>query len=318
MKFHLVKQGDTLEAIAHKHHVTVEQLFEVNPQLPTSGELVVGMKIKIPSRHEASVIHQHIVKQGESLYKIGETWGFTVEEMMAANPQLVDPNHLHVGDIVHIPKPMPTPREMAVWAQPVVDYDQLPSPVPPHSLFSDATTMNAQPTVDVASSHYPFPYDMAMPQDATMNMIGQRNFAQLPGLDQTASYPLPTQPNYLQPYTSAPPIVAPTPTHYPCGCPVQEHHHHQHPPQLVQPTMQPMQEEPVDEPQLSGIPMGDVTVTQLQQLSHNEAKVNLPQQPKPTMARKKEKKTSNRPIRVHSHTTPTVERAKNQTPWLNQ
>jgi LysM repeat protein len=46
-KFYVVRSGDTLSAIAAKHHTTVVELQTLNPSL-TSTTLRVGQKIKLP------------------------------------------------------------------------------------------------------------------------------------------------------------------------------------------------------------------------------------------------------------------------------
>ena len=46
---------------------------------------------------------KHIVKAGETLFGIGQKNGVTSQAMLAANPQITNPNMIHVGDVVFIP-----------------------------------------------------------------------------------------------------------------------------------------------------------------------------------------------------------------------
>lgn len=55
----------------------------------------------------------HLVKKGDTLYEIAKKHGVTLEQLIAANPQIADPNQIDVGAKVRIPmvpKPVPTPQ----------------------------------------------------------------------------------------------------------------------------------------------------------------------------------------------------------------
>jgi LysM repeat protein len=50
----------------------------------------------------------HVVKSGESLSKIAATYGVTVDDILAANPSITNPNKIAVGDKIVIPQPLPS------------------------------------------------------------------------------------------------------------------------------------------------------------------------------------------------------------------
>ena len=50
----------------------------------------------------------HVVKAGDTLSKIATKYGVTVDQILAANPQIKDPNKIAVGDEIVIPQPLPT------------------------------------------------------------------------------------------------------------------------------------------------------------------------------------------------------------------
>jgi len=50
----------------------------------------------------------HVVKSGDSLSKIAAKYGVTVDDILAANPAITDPNKIAVGDKVVIPQPLPS------------------------------------------------------------------------------------------------------------------------------------------------------------------------------------------------------------------
>lgn len=52
----------------------------------------------------------HIVKKGDTLYELSKKYGVTLEKLIDANPQLVDPNKLDIGAKIKIPtEPIPVP-----------------------------------------------------------------------------------------------------------------------------------------------------------------------------------------------------------------
>lgn len=108
MKIHIVKNGESLYSISQKYDVLLEELIKMNPQLQDPNEIDVGMKIKVPSSshpqtgHE--IVHKHVVKEGDTLWKLSKAWGVPLQEMIEANPQLKNPNVLVVGQVVNIPK----------------------------------------------------------------------------------------------------------------------------------------------------------------------------------------------------------------------
>lgn len=108
MRIHIVKEGDTLYFLSKKYNVSLEKIISANPEITDPNQLSIGMKVKIPSApvttHPGeSILHQHKVVQGDSLWKLSKAWGVSLQDMIAANPQLKNPNALMVGETVFIP-----------------------------------------------------------------------------------------------------------------------------------------------------------------------------------------------------------------------
>lgn len=82
-----VLPGDSLYSIAEKYHTTVDELMKIN-QLD-STLLTVGEKLTVPSSGDNSnstgSYEVYIVKSGDNLYDIANTYGMTVQELIAIN-----------------------------------------------------------------------------------------------------------------------------------------------------------------------------------------------------------------------------------------
>ena len=108
MRIHIVKEGDTLYFLSKKYNVSLEKIISANPEIANPNQLTIGMKVKIPSapvttHPGGSILHQHKVVQGDSLWKLSKAWGVSLQDMIASNPQLKNPNALIVGETVFIP-----------------------------------------------------------------------------------------------------------------------------------------------------------------------------------------------------------------------
>ena len=106
MKIHIVKQGDSLYSIAQKYGVSLEDVLKANPGISNPDVIDVGTKVKIPTPPKTAlgVIHQHIVQQGDTLWKLSKAWGIQLTDLIKANPQLKNPNALLTGEVVNIPQ----------------------------------------------------------------------------------------------------------------------------------------------------------------------------------------------------------------------
>ena len=97
MEIYVVKSGDTLYAIARRYGLTVDALREAN-QLRNPALLSVGQALLIP-REDAL----YTVRRGDTLYAIARRFGLPLGCLIAANPQLADPNRIQIGQTLRIP-----------------------------------------------------------------------------------------------------------------------------------------------------------------------------------------------------------------------
>lgn len=105
MSIHVVKYGDYLWGIASQYRTTVAEILRVNG-LPSSLKLVPGQAIYIPD--ETTVLRYYVIKPGDNLWKLSQTFRTDIQLILNANPSM-DPNHLFVGQKIAIPSPEKLP-----------------------------------------------------------------------------------------------------------------------------------------------------------------------------------------------------------------
>ena len=105
----VVRSGDTLIAIARRHHLTVERLVDLN-DLSDPNRIFVGQRLRLePAEPDvaaapapAATTRTHTVRAGEHLTGIARTYGTTIADIVAANG-LADPSRIFAGQRLTIP-----------------------------------------------------------------------------------------------------------------------------------------------------------------------------------------------------------------------
>lgn len=111
---YLVKPGDSVERIAKRHGVSVSSLNKLNG-LKSDSIIHPGQKLTLPGTNGtasgaaeyAPVVaetRKHTIQSGETYYKISMKYGVSVDDLIAANP---DVNHraLRVGQKINVSTP---------------------------------------------------------------------------------------------------------------------------------------------------------------------------------------------------------------------
>ncbi|TDX44492.1 muramidase family protein [Orenia marismortui] len=106
-RFYTVQAGETFTSIAKKFGYTLDALLIANPGIE-SKELRAGQEICLPPAPGAGPVSCpggsiYIVKPGETLFIISQKYGTPLNELIAANPQIEDPNQLEAGIPICIP-----------------------------------------------------------------------------------------------------------------------------------------------------------------------------------------------------------------------
>lgn len=98
---YVVKRGDTLYSIARENNITVDELKRINNL--NSNILNIGQRLVIPTREDVlqNDYTIYIVKNGDSLYSIAQSFGVSVEELLTLN-RLNSPE-VYIGEQLLIP-----------------------------------------------------------------------------------------------------------------------------------------------------------------------------------------------------------------------
>ena len=106
-----VKSGDSLWKIANNYGVTVDELKKANNL--TSNLLSIGQVLIIPSNASVPTTpsQTYTVKSGDTLYKIANSFGITVDALKSFNN--LTSNNLSIGQLLKIPG-QTTPRTYTV------------------------------------------------------------------------------------------------------------------------------------------------------------------------------------------------------------
>ncbi len=121
---HTVQQGETLYSLSQRYGVSVDGIIAANPSLKTEL-LKIGTVIMIPRQARGTGIagsdcrEMHKVAKKETVWSISQRYGITVDELIAANPEMKAEGYkLKKGNFLCIPYAKPQQAEVQ---KPVVD-----------------------------------------------------------------------------------------------------------------------------------------------------------------------------------------------------
>lgn len=103
---HHVRAGETLSAIADRYGTDVATLASLNG-IRNPDLIYAGQSLTLP---QGAGDRSYSVEQGDTLGRIAREHGVSLNAMIAANPQLADPNRIFVGDRLTVPANDPGAR----------------------------------------------------------------------------------------------------------------------------------------------------------------------------------------------------------------
>lgn len=107
MAKYIIRSGDTLSAIATRFGLGVAALAAANPQIVNPNVIFAGQVLAIPGKFAASG-SRYVVQSGDTLNAIASRFGAGLSALVAANPQIADPNLIFAGQIIAIPGNLPS------------------------------------------------------------------------------------------------------------------------------------------------------------------------------------------------------------------
>ena len=104
---HVIQPGETLSEISAAYGVPVDVLAAqnhiVNVNLIYAGEAIVVPGQAPPAGPPSQNAGTHTVVTGETLTSIAAIQQTTIQQLIAANPEIVDPNQIYIGQSLVVP-----------------------------------------------------------------------------------------------------------------------------------------------------------------------------------------------------------------------
>ncbi|WP_116900986.1 SafA/ExsA family spore coat assembly protein [Thermaerobacter sp. PB12/4term] len=103
-----VQPGDTLFFIAQRFGVTLQALIAANPQIPDPSLIFPGQQICVPTGvfpppPPCPNGFIYTVQPGDTLFLIAQRFGVSLQALIAANPQITNPNLIFPGQQICVP-----------------------------------------------------------------------------------------------------------------------------------------------------------------------------------------------------------------------
>jgi hypothetical protein len=84
LQFIIFRKNDNIKNVAHAFHVSERKIRKFN-DMKKNAPLIPGQMVYLEPKKKQGVISQHIVKWGETLYLLSQTYGIQLEELYKIN-----------------------------------------------------------------------------------------------------------------------------------------------------------------------------------------------------------------------------------------
>lgn len=110
----VVNPWDTLFYFAGIFRVSVEEIMAANPGIKDPNLIFPGQIITIPAAAPVAPSPgfseaQYLVRDGDTLFFIAQRFGISLDALIAANPQITNPNKISVTQVINLPVVPPPP-----------------------------------------------------------------------------------------------------------------------------------------------------------------------------------------------------------------
>ena len=99
-----VQPGDTMFSIARRFNVPLDELIAANPQIPNPNLIFPGQIVCVPEFACPPNTFPYTVQPGDSMFSFAHCVCVSVYDLIAANPQIPNPNLIFPGQIVCVPR----------------------------------------------------------------------------------------------------------------------------------------------------------------------------------------------------------------------
>jgi spore coat assembly protein SafA len=164
-QLYTVRAGDSMFFIAKRFNVSLQSLIQANPQIADPNLIYPGQIICIPTGGPGPVPNCpggwiYRVQRGDTMFEIARRNNITLAMLIAANPQITDPDRIFPGQMICVPSsgaiatPVPTEPPIVLPPMPCPPV----RPVPPLPCPTPVAPIQTQPPCQ-----YPMPVYVVVP-----------------------------------------------------------------------------------------------------------------------------------------------------------
>jgi Predicted glycosyl hydrolase len=108
---YVVARGDTLKSLAARYGTSMDTLASLNG-IYNYNLIYEGQRLTVPSGSATpgtppppppSSGKTYVIQKGDTLRKIADRIGVTVNDILAVNPQIINPNRIYAGQTINLP-----------------------------------------------------------------------------------------------------------------------------------------------------------------------------------------------------------------------
>jgi LysM repeat protein len=107
---YIVNHGDTLKTIAVLFNTTLDTLLNLNPMITNANLIYAGQRLNVPTPGTVPPVtpppaggQSYTVQKGDTMKKIAERLGISLDALVKANPQVTNINLIYVGQQLTVP-----------------------------------------------------------------------------------------------------------------------------------------------------------------------------------------------------------------------
>lgn len=143
-----VVSGDTMYGIARRFGLNLDDLVRVNPQIADPARITPGQLICIPEEPVGSCQGGtlYTVQAGDTMFDIAHSNNISLAALIAANPQITNPDRIFPGQVICIPSSQPQPVPLPT-PLPTLPAGEFPTTAPEEPPIFPAVPLPAMPAV---------------------------------------------------------------------------------------------------------------------------------------------------------------------------